>query len=245
MYSQVTESQFIADLAAALGDPVLVNELLRQDPECIRMRVSDEHFPMVSPRNGGTIYQWKLGWYVSACQVARSFGHQKIFDLLMESSPAEEKLLNACWLHDEVMVTSLLRQNPQLAQSLPPAGRRHVAHGARNHDLSAVRLMLRAGLPVNVSSQHHATALHWAAFHGDAEMARMFLDHRADLENADNEFEGTPLNWAIYGSQNAWHPEKGDHAATVKVLLAAGARPPKELGGIGEVREVLRQHGVR
>lgn len=232
-------------MASALGDLALVSELLRQDPERIRMRVSDEYFPMVSPRNGGTIYQWKLGWYVSACQVARSFGHQKIFDFLMEHSPMDEKLLNACWLHDEAMVASLLQQIPRLAQSLPPAGRRNLAHAARNHDIVAVRLMLLAGLPVNTFSQHHASALHWAAFHGDAEMVRMFLQHHADLDNAENDFKGTPLDWSIYGSENAWHPEKGDYSATVRVLLAAGATPPKELGGTQEVREVLRQYGVK
>src|SRR5262245_2096882 len=90
-------------MAAALGDPSLVRKHLDSDPECIRMRVSDEYFPMISPRQGGTIYQWELGWYVSACQVAKSFNHSDTFAFLMEQSPAEEKLLNACWLHDEEM----------------------------------------------------------------------------------------------------------------------------------------------
>src|SRR5580765_956905 len=232
-------------MAAALGDRELVEEHLRKDPESVRMRVSDEYFPIIGMGSGGTIYQWKLGWYVSAVQVAKSFGHHAIFDLLMERSPAEEKLLNACWLHYEAMVNDLFTQRPGLAALLPPAGRRHVAHAARNSDVIAARLMVGAGLPVNVFSQHHASALHWAAFHGNAELARLFVDHGAAFENADNEFKGTPLNWAMYGSQNAWHPDQGDYPATVNILIAAGANLPKKLGGTEAVKEVLRRHGVK
>jgi ankyrin repeat protein len=83
-------------MAAALGDADLVRKHLDADPESIRMRVSDEYFPMVGGEKGGTIYQWELGWYVSACHVAKSFGHADVFQLLMERSPADEKLLDAC-----------------------------------------------------------------------------------------------------------------------------------------------------
>jgi hypothetical protein len=90
---------------AALGDLALVRRHLDADPESIRMRVSSEYFPMVGDgRSGGTIYQWKLGWYVSAVQVATRFKHGDVAALLMERSPAEEQLLNACWLGDEVAV---------------------------------------------------------------------------------------------------------------------------------------------
>lgn len=232
-------------MAAALGERGLVEEHLQKDPESIRMRVSDEYFPIISPRNGGIIYQWKLGWYVSSVQVAKSFGHQAIFDLLMERSPVEEKLLNACWLHDEAMVKALLAQHPNLAAAVPPAGRRHVAHAARNSDVIAARLMIAAGLPVNTFSQHHGSALHWAAFHGQAELAQLLIDHGAALEDSDHDFKGTPLNWAMYGSQNAWDPELGNYPATVEVLLKAGASLPRELGGTEAVKEVLRRHGMK
>jgi ankyrin repeat protein len=233
-------------MATALGDIGLVEKHLQADPECVRMRVSDEYFPMIGMgAGGGTIYQWKLEWYVSAVQVAKAFGHQAIFDLLMQRCPAEEKLLNACWLHDQAMVNELLAERPNLAAALPAAGRRHVAHAARNNDSIAVRLMVTAGLPVDTFSQHHASALHWAAFHGNAELARLFISHGAALENTENEYKGSPMNWAMYGSENAWRPENGDYPATVAVLLAAGAKPPHQLGGTEAVKEVLRRHGVK
>ena len=63
-------------MASALGDAALVRKHLDADPECVRMRVSDEYFPMINHKAGGTIYQWTLGWYVSAHDVAKQFGHE-------------------------------------------------------------------------------------------------------------------------------------------------------------------------
>jgi hypothetical protein len=232
-------------MAAALGDIDLVQEHLHANPESIRMRVSDEYFPLVGSGKGGTIYQWELGWYVSASQVAKSYGHTDVFGLLMERSPAEEKLLNACWLHDERLVNSLLAQHPDLATALPVAGRRQLAHAARNNDTSAARLMLAAGLPVDTYSQHHASPLHWAAWHGNAELVRLILPRHAPLENTDNEFKGTPLGWAIHGSENGWDRQKGDYAATVEALLDAGAILPEKVEGTEAVKAVLRQRGMK
>lgn len=231
-------------LAAALGDVPLAERLLKADPECIRVRVSDEFFPMIGSRCGGTIYQWELGWHVSAPQVAKAFGHQAIFDLLWDRSPPEEKLLNACWFHGEPTVIALLAEQPDLAAALPDAGRRHVAHAARDNDTEAARLMLLAGLPVDTFSQHHATPLHWAAWQGNAPLVRLLLARRPDLERADNDFQGTPLRWAIHGSENGWHREQGDYPTTVALLLDAGAKPPAGLSGRAAVQEALRGRGV-
>src|SRR5690606_8450675 len=229
-------------MAAALGDADLARGHLARDPECIRMRVSEEFFPMVGGRSGGTIYQWELGWYVSAPQVARAFGHTDLFERLMDRCPPDEKLLNACWLHDESAVRYLLRENPHLARSLTAAGRRHLAHAARNDDARAARLMLDAGLPVaGAFSQHHATALHWAAWHGNAALVRLILPQHPPLEDADNEYRSTPLGWAIHGSENGWHRDRGDYAATVRALCDAGARPPKKPGGTDAVRAELHR----
>ena len=231
-------------MAAALGDLDLVCQHLARDPETVRMRVSDEYFPMVGARAGGTIYQWELGWYVSACQIARAFGHREIFDLLMERAPADARLLDLCWLHDEGAVRDLLGQQPGLLTTLSESGRRQLAHAARNNDTVAARLMLQAGLPVDTFSQHHATPLHWAAWHGNADLVRLILHHDPPLENRDNEFDGTPLGWALHGSEHGWHCERGDYAATVEALLQAGASLPAEAQGTSAVRDVLRRHGV-
>ena len=231
-------------MAAALGDAVLAERLLNEASDCIRIRVSEEFFPLVGGPNGGTIYQWHLGWHVSACQVAKSFGHEELFQYLMNRCPPDELLLNACWLHDESLARSQIRKQPDLARYLTPAARRHVAHAARNNDTTALRLMLEAGFPGDVHSQHHGTALHWAGFHGNPEMVELVLG-RIPIEDKDNQYSSTPLGWTIHGSLNGWYASTGDYPQCVERLLQAGAEPPKELGGTDAVKDVLRRHGVK
>jgi ankyrin repeat protein len=231
-------------MAAAVGDLALIRKHLEADPDAIRMRVSDEYFPMVGGKTGGTIYQWTLGWHVSAHQVAKDFGHENVFQFLMEQSPDEIKLITACWLGDEAATNSLLAAEPNLVARLREAELRQLAHAARNNDLPAVRLMLAIDLPVNARSQHNATPLHWAAFQGNAEMVELILRKNPPLEVTDRDFQSTPLGWAIYGSEHGWHPEMGNYAATVEALLRAGAKPPQEAAGSAEVKQVLlRQTG--
>jgi len=227
-------------MTAALGDVDLVRKHLEADPDAIRMRVSDEYFPMVGGKTGGTIYQWTLGWYVSAHQVAKDFGHEHIFQFLLERSPDEIKLITACWLGDEATVNSLSRlAGLNLVARMRDADRRQLAHAARNNNLNAVRLMLAIGLPVDARSQHNAMPLHWAAFHGNAEMIDLILRKNPALEVKDTDFNATPLGWAIHGSENGWQRETGNYAATVEALLRAGAKPPQEVAGNADVRQVL------
>ena len=102
--------------------------------------------------------------------------------------------------------------------------------------------MLMAGLPVNAVSQHRATALHSAAWHGNAEMVQLILRHQPDLEDIENDFQLTPLEWAVHGSENGWRKETGDYASTVEALIQAGAKVPGTIKGTEQVRKVLEKH---
>jgi hypothetical protein len=229
-------------MAAAIGDVDLVRRHLDADPDCIRMRVSDEYFPMISKKAGGTIYQWTLGWYVSAHQVARKFGHDDALRVLFERSPAAVKLITLCWMGDEAALQTIRMEHPGIADGLSDSDRRHVAHAARNNETAVVRLLLESGLPVDAKSQHQATPLHWAAFHGNIEMTRMLLRFAPPLEATDADFHGTPMGWAIHGSENGWYCKTGDYAATVEALIQAGAQRPASIAGSEAVQEVLRRH---
>lgn len=235
-------------MAAALGDVGLVRRLLAADAGAadagaIRMRVSPEWFPMGNPRAGGTIYQWTLGWHVSAHQVARAFGHGEVFEILMAASPDEVKLITACWLGEEEMARGLLAATPGLVGRFTEEDRRQLAHAARNNDLAAVRAMVGIGMAVDVVGQHGATPLHWAAFHGNAAMVEVILRAGPALEATDRDYQGTPVGWAMHGSENGWHCETGDYGALVAALLRAGAKRPAEVGGSEAVRRVLMGAG--
>jgi ankyrin repeat protein len=235
-------------IAAALGDLELVRRHLDTDPACIRMSVSEEYFPKQDSRAGGTIYIWTLGAHKTAHVVAREFGHEEVFRLLMERSSTELKLALACELGDEPTFKALLANRPNLAQTLSDDDRRKLAYAAQANNTEAVRLMLEAGWPVDARGQHGATPLHWAAFHGNAEMVREILRYKPPLEVWDENFDGKPLPWAIYGSVHGWHKETGDYGATVEALLQAGAEAPKptdELEASESVRAVLRQYAER
>jgi ankyrin repeat protein len=232
-------------LAAALGNLELVRQHLDADPDCVHLRVSDDYFPKRNPQSGGTIYQWTLGWHVSAHDVAKQFGHDDVYRLLMERSPAKVKLLVACWAGDEAAVKSILEQHPGLVMNLSSPSHRQIAHAARNNDLAAVRVMMAAGFPVDALGQHGATPLHWAAFHGNIEMAREILRYNPPLNLTDADFNATPLGWAIHGSEHGWYCRTGNYAGAAAALLEAGAQPSDKTGGTEAVKESLRRHGVQ
>jgi len=232
-------------MAAALGDLALVRKHLEADPACIHMRVSGEYFPKRNPHAGGTIYTWTLGQHKTPHLVARQFGHEDVFRQLMDRSPDEVKLAQACELGDEKLFRELLASRPHLVQSISEGDRRKIVDAAQNNNPNAVRLMLEAGWPVDARGQHGATPLHWAAFHGNVEMARIILQYHPPLECLDKDFTGTPLGWAIHGSEHGWYHRTGEYPATVEALLQKGAKLPKKLGGTEAVKTMLRTFGLK
>jgi ankyrin repeat protein len=213
-------------MAAALGDVDLARRHLDDDPGCIRMSVSEDWFPKQNPQAGGTIYIWTLGSHRTAHTVARAFGHEDVFALLMERTPEELKLALACELGDEGVFHEFLAKHPDAAKALSEADQRKLPNAAQNNNTQAVRLMLEAGWPVDAQGDAGATALHWAGFHGNAEMAREILRFHPALELKSRDYAGTALSWTVYGSGNGWHRETGDYVGTVRALLDAGATMP-------------------
>jgi ankyrin repeat protein len=227
-------------MAAALGDLDLVRRLLDEDPSRIHLSVSLEHFPKKDPRAGGCIYIWTLGWNKTPHVLARESGHSEVLRYLMDHSPDSLKLSLALELGDRTLFNQLLASTPNLPKSLSAAETRKLADAAQDRNLDAVRLMLEAGWPPDARGMHGATALHWAAFHGYTEMAQIILRFHPPMEAVDRDFGGTPLGWAIHGSQEGWHRQTGDYPGTVEALLKAGAKPPSKISGTSEVQAILR-----
>ena len=232
-------------MAAALGDLELVRRHLDADPTSIRMRASDAYFPKQDPRSEGTIYIELFGKDRTPHQIARDMGHMDVFRFLMERSPEDVKLAQAFELGDEETFRAMLASRPNLVAAMSDEDRRRLPDAAQNNNTGAVRLMLDAGWPVDAKGEYGLTALGWASWHGNAEMVRDILRHHPGLERNDCEFGITALGCALHGSENSWHRDTGDYAATVEALLAAGAKAPKltdDLEASAAVREVLRRH---
>jgi ankyrin repeat protein len=215
-------------MATALGDVNLVRHHLDTDPACIRMSVSEAWFPKKDLRAGGTIYIWMLGANRTAHVVARDFGHEQVFELLMERTPEDLKLALACELGDESTFQDYLARNPDATKTLSDAEQRKLPAAAQSNNAKAVQLMLEAGWPVNTPGEMGATALHWAGFNGNAEMTRDLLRFHPDLETKSREYAGTALSWALYASGNGWQRSTGDFVGTVRALLEAGAALPPD-----------------
>jgi len=233
-------------MAAALGDLPLVQRCLAANPAVIRMSVSDEWFPRENPRSAGTIYQWTLSPHKTAHYIAWKFGHEEIYRRLLEQSPADLQLTVACEVGDEALLDGLLRSQPQLADTLSQWDRQKLPIAAKDANVAAVRLMLNHGWPVDGrDNEAGATALHWAAFQGHAELTREILSHNPDVSIKSLEYPGTALDWAIYGSKYGWHPDRGDYVSTVEQLLQAGAKAPALRGDLiasDAVLDVLRKN---
>src|SRR5262249_19306561 len=163
----------------------------------------------------------------------------------MERSPEDLKLALACELGDEDVFHALMASHPDLTRTLSDDDCRRLPDAAQNNNTNAVRLMLAAGWPVDTRGEYRMTPLHWAAWHGNAEMVREILRYHPQLELNDNEHGITALVGELQVSENGWHRDTGDSAATVEALLDAGARAPKvteDLEASEPVREALLRY---
>ena len=235
-------------MASALGDLETIEHILEADSAAILTAVNPGCFPMWDARAGESIYIWTLGANKTAPVLAREFGHEEVFRMLMERAPAGMRLAVACELGDEDLVRELRAAQPDLAAALTTGERRKLADAAQDENLRAVRLMLDAGWPPDSRGQHNATPLHWAAFHGNRELTRLLLEHGAPVNVKGDDYDGTPLGWALHGSVHGWRVKSGDYAGTVAALLDAGADAPPvtdNMQGAPAVIDVLRKHHSR
>jgi hypothetical protein len=104
--------------------------------------------------------------------------------------------------------------------------------------------LLDAGVGVGEKGEHGATALHFACWRGADALAAALLARGADTTIEDRTFEATPPGWLIHGAQFCEEP-RGDYAATLRALLAAGATVTADQPtGRPEVDTILRQRGL-
>ncbi len=94
-----------------------------------------------------------------------------------------------------------------------------VADAALAGDIETVRSLLKQGFDVNAPQGDGQTALHWAAFHDDTEMAAMLLYAGANVEATSRVNGITPL---FIASQNG-------SGAMIGTLLESGANPNRAM----------------
>jgi ankyrin repeat protein len=234
-------------MASAIGDAVLVERILNDDPETVRTTVSEKYFPRQNPKSGGTIYIYGFGWTKTPHALAQQFGHTQVFELLMQRSPGWIRLVQAAELSDEALFQQILKKHPALFTRLNPYAARRIIGTAVRNNYGAVKLLLEAGWPAGAALDNNQTALHYAAWHGNLAMSEALLSHNAQVNVFETEHGGSPLAWALHGSLYGWHCDTGDYPGVARALLAAGAtipKPERPLEATEEVLEIIRQHTV-
>jgi ankyrin repeat protein len=182
----------------------------------------------------------------SAYSLAARYGQTQAMDWLREHgaqtdlTPVEE-FFAACGRGDEPAVRAMLAARPELVPSLSEEDKMVLAFAAGDGKVAAVRLMLLAGMPMDIHGDTGGTPLHQAAWYGQLEVVKLLLAHHAPLEAKDTTYGGTPLGWACHGSENCRNPN-GDYPAVAEALIQAGAEIMFGHSGTEEVNAVLRRH---
>jgi cytohesin len=91
--------------------------------------------------------------------------------------------------------------------------------------VEAVRLLLDAGCPVHDVDDplYHVTPLHVAAWFGHADIVELLLERGATIDMRDDEYNATPLSWALAACRRECRRPGGDYVRVITTLLDRGA----------------------
>lgn len=114
-----------------------------------------------------------------------------------------------------------------------------VADAAMKEDVAQVRALLHSGADVNAAQGDGMTALHWAAEHGNVELADMLLYAGANVAAVTRLGDYTPLHLAARSAHGAVVHRLIDAGADVEAKTSTGAVTPLHFAaGAGSVDAV-------
>lgn len=134
-----------------------------------------------------------------------------------------DRLLSACLSVNESEARALLSVHSGLIANLSNDDAGCLLDAFANHQEAAVRLMVSLGWPLTPESEWGGTALHWAAWQGQVDLARMLIEAGAPVNVRDSRYGSSPIAWAAHGSLHCDRANDTDYPAMVHLLLDAGA----------------------
>ncbi|MBL0178226.1 MAG: ankyrin repeat domain-containing protein [Gemmatimonadetes bacterium] len=119
----------------------------------------------------------------------------------------------------------LLRQAFEPPKSVSAADRGEMmAMAAWYGQRDAIRLLLKLGVdPALRRPEGGQTALHVAAYQGDAKLVELLIQHGAPLDLPDAQFGTPPLVWALHAWLKEDRPSAAPYIRILTALVAAGA----------------------
>ncbi|HVZ30025.1 MAG TPA: ankyrin repeat domain-containing protein, partial [Asticcacaulis sp.] len=127
------------------------------------------------------------------------------------------------------------------ASALSPENARLLTQLAESGNRDAVANLIKAGVPVGARGDGGITALHYAAWRGDAGMMKLLIDAGAPLDVRDNMYNAPPSGFLHHGATHYGH---GDYAQGARLLIAAGAGDWDKPSGNPAMDAVLREKGL-
>ncbi len=132
---------------------------------------------------------------------AALLGHVEIVDLLAAAGAQlagddVDRFVSICMAGDRTRAAALRSADPTLVERAIARRPDQLIRAAQTNRLSAVELLIELGFDVNARSR--TAPLHEAAMHGNVEMIRVLLDHGADPNVRDREFDAPPAGWAAH-----------------------------------------------
>ena len=152
----------------------------------------------------------KTAWGLTPLCLAAMMKHDQIVDLL-RAEQADVDLSAALALGQLKRAEELLVADSSLVGPTGPY--RLLAHFTVQRGLAdATAVLLRNGTDPNVFAEHFyqereivcsLSTLHVAAWLGHEDVARILVDHGADLQSKDDRYESTPFVWAKWHHHDA------------------------------------------
>ncbi|WP_430430670.1 ankyrin repeat domain-containing protein [Oceanicaulis sp.] len=90
-----------------------------------------------------------------------------------------------------------------------------------------------------------ATALHWAAIMGMADLVKRLMDHGVYIYLRDAQYSATPLGWAVQGWLEPPRGARDEHLTCAMLLVDAGLQPDadwrnsEQIMGVKAMRQAL------
>ena len=131
--------------------------------------------------------------------VALAFGYSDTAQALARRAPPKEELVVMAGLGRTDVVSRLL------PKAEAPAKQKALALAAQHGHTDVVKQLLDAGVDPNRYNPNgfhaHSTPLHQAIWANHADVVRLLVERGARLDMRDTVYDGTPLDWAIYGQR--------------------------------------------
>lgn len=103
--------------------------------------------------------------------------------------------------------------------------------------------LIDLGVDVSRRGTNGGTALHWASWVGSDRVVERLLVENVNLEDDQNQFQCTPLHWALDGWLNEQGNLRGQQRVT-ELLVKAGANLGARNREMKSAREILQRAGL-